>query len=139
MTGAAAHTGAASIAPTGAVAGHARDPAVGSVATTDIPWALLGALALVALGAALIAWWINHRFNGRRPARERAFIRMARMLGLDRETRALVKDLAAECDMDPLTLLVSPGAMQSTLIRIDRERWRDRRGWKKLAALGATA
>lgn len=105
----------------------------------DLPWTLLGILTFAAITAAIAAWCINERFNHPLPVRERAFRRMARGLGLERHSRELVKQLAAECGLEPLTLLVSPSAMHSALASVDRDRWRERRGWSRVIALGEAA
>jgi hypothetical protein len=139
MTGSTQDNPGGRDAPIRTIIEQNRERGVEPLTRPDVPWGLLGALALMAVGAALIAWWINDRSNRRRPARERAFLRIARRLGLDRDSRALVKDLAAECDIDPLTLLVSPSALHSALASVDRERWRERRGWKQVVSLGIAA
>jgi hypothetical protein len=105
----------------------------------ELPWELMAVLGLVAVGAAVTAGWINRRAGRRLPVRERAFRRMASKLGLGRDTRALVQELAAQSGVDPLALLVSPAALRAAIHRADQQQWRARSGWKQVVALSDAA
>ncbi len=126
-------------APIRAMVQQNRDRGVEPWARRDLPWGTLGVLGAVAWGAAVVAWWVHRRRRRACPPAERAFLLMSRRLGLDRSARGLIKEIAAECGLEPLTLLVSPSALHDALTRIDRQRWRERAGWRKLLSLAEAA
>ena len=116
-----------------------RERGVEPLARRDLPWATLSLLGALAIGAALVACWLRRRGRRGRPPAERAFLKMSRKLGLEKEGRELIKQLAAECAVEPLTLLVSPSALHDAIARVDRDRWRSRKGWKRVIALADAA